>query len=138
MSYMNNTLEELKSEILKCNPAELLQIISIMGSLPQNKEKIPRLETLFKLITSLSKDEFQNNEFDASYLENILLKLSQIHSWDFIEDYEKQGDVPNVVFPEGMVVVDETLIVFYGAADKVCCAASVNLDEFIKDLLSER
>jgi len=88
MSNMNNTLEELKSEILKCNPAELLQIISIMGSLPQNKEKIPRLETLFKLITSLSKDEFQNNEFDASYLENILLKLSQIHSWDFIEDYE--------------------------------------------------
>ncbi|TFB11202.1 glycosidase [Candidatus Marinimicrobia bacterium MT.SAG.2] len=55
-----------------------------------------------------------------------------------VEDYEKYGDVPNVVFPEGMVVVDETLIVFYGAADKVCCAASVNLDEFIKDLLSER
>ena len=55
-----------------------------------------------------------------------------------IEDFEKNGDVPNVVFPEGMVVVDKSLIVFYGAADKVCCAASVNLDEFIGDLLSEK
>ena len=53
------------------------------------------------------------------------------------EKWELEGDVPNVVFPEGMVVVDKSLIVFYGAADKVCCAASVNLDEFIEDLLSE-
>ncbi|MCH7955888.1 MAG: glycosidase, partial [Candidatus Marinimicrobia bacterium] len=53
------------------------------------------------------------------------------------EKWELEGDVPNVVFPEGMVVVDKSLIVFYGAADKVCCAASVNLDEFVEDLLSE-
>ena len=51
------------------------------------------------------------------------------------EDYELEGDVPNVVFPEGMVVIDNKLIVFYGGADKVCCAASVDLDEFIDDLL---
>lgn len=53
------------------------------------------------------------------------------------EKWELDGDVPNVVFPEGMVVVDNSLIVFYGAADKVCSAASVNLDEFIENLLSE-
>ena len=53
------------------------------------------------------------------------------------EKWELEGDVPNVVFPEGMVVVDKSLIVFYGAADKVCCVASVNLDEFVEDLLSE-
>lgn len=34
-----------------------------------------------------------------------------------------------------MVVIDNKLIVFYGGADKVCCAASVDLDEFIDDLL---
>ena len=51
------------------------------------------------------------------------------------EDYELEGDVPKVVFPEGMVLIDNNLIVFYGAADKVCCAASVDLDEFIDDLL---
>ena len=53
------------------------------------------------------------------------------------EKWELEGDVPNVVFPEGMVVVEKSLIVFYGAADKVCCVASVNLDEFVEDLLSE-
>lgn len=51
------------------------------------------------------------------------------------EDYELEGDVPNVVFPAGIVVIDNKLIVFYGGADKVCCAASVDLDEFIDDLL---
>ncbi|MFQ6102565.1 MAG: glycosidase [Anaerolineae bacterium] len=54
------------------------------------------------------------------------------------EEYEREGDVPNVVFPEGavVVVVGDELLVFYGAADKVCCAASVRLDELIGHLLS--
>ncbi|MCH8299956.1 MAG: hypothetical protein IIC39_05390 [Candidatus Marinimicrobia bacterium] len=67
-----------------------------------------------------------------------VLARTQEHILEPIEDFEKNGDVPNVVFPEGMVVVDKSLIVFYGAADKVCCAASVDLDEFIEDLLSEK
>ncbi len=50
--------------------------------------------------------------------------------------YEREGDVPNVVFPEGAVIVDERLYVFYGAADKVCCLASTPLDRLIKDLLA--
>jgi len=52
MSKIDNSLEELKNELLKCNPSELLQTVAIIGSLPQNREKIPRLETLFKLIVS--------------------------------------------------------------------------------------
>ncbi len=47
------------------------------------------------------------------------------------EPYEVEGDVPNVVFPEGVVVVGDELWVFYGGADKVCCAAHVS----VKDLL---
>lgn len=39
-----------------------------------------------------------------------------------------------MVFPEGAVVIGEELLVFYGAADKVCCAASVGLDELIEYL----
>lgn len=50
------------------------------------------------------------------------------------EEYEREGDVPNVVFPEGVVVIGERLLIFYGAVDKVCCAASVNLDELIEYL----
>jgi len=53
------------------------------------------------------------------------------------EEYERVGDVPNVVFPEGAVVMGDELIVFYGAADKVCCAASASLDELIAHLLEE-
>ena len=51
------------------------------------------------------------------------------------EDYEKYGDVPNVVFPEGAVVIGDELVIFYGAADKVCCAASINIDDLLNELL---
>lgn len=51
------------------------------------------------------------------------------------EEYEVEGDVPNVVFPGGMVVIGDELLVFYGAADKVCCVASARLGEFIAHLL---
>ncbi len=50
------------------------------------------------------------------------------------EEYEKEGDVPNVVFPEGAAVIGDELIIFYGGADKVCCVASVRLDELINSL----
>jgi len=51
------------------------------------------------------------------------------------EPYEVEGDVPNVVFPEGAVLVGDRLLVFYGAADKVCCVASVPLDKFVISLM---
>lgn len=50
------------------------------------------------------------------------------------EPYEREGDVPNVVFPEGMVVIDDELIVFYGAADKVCCVATINMSKILSYL----
>ena len=53
------------------------------------------------------------------------------------ERYEREGDVPNVVFPEGAGVIGDELLVFYGAADKVCCAARVRLDELISYLLDD-
>ena len=54
------------------------------------------------------------------------------------EEYEREGDVPNVVFPEGAVIIGDELVVFYGGADKVCCAASVRLDELVNDLMAQR
>ena len=50
--------------------------------------------------------------------------------------YEREGDVPNVVFPEGAVVLDDTLYVFYGAADKTCCLAAVDLPGLLETLLA--
>lgn len=54
------------------------------------------------------------------------------------EEYERVGDVPNVVFPEGTVIMGDELLVFYGGADVVCCAASVRLDELVNELLTHR
>jgi len=52
------------------------------------------------------------------------------------EEYERVGDVDNVVFPQGAVVKDGTLYVYYGAADKVCCLATANLDDLVTFVLS--
>ena len=53
------------------------------------------------------------------------------------EGYEREGDVPNVVFPEGAELIGDELLVFYGAADKVCCAARARLDKLISHLLHD-
>ena len=49
------------------------------------------------------------------------------------EEYERVGDVPNVVFPEGAFVHDGVLYIVYGAADTRIGFASVS----VSDLLSE-
>ncbi len=46
-------------------------------------------------------------------------------------DYEKYGDINNVVFPEGAIVINDTLFVYYGAADKCCCLATVKLQDLL-------
>jgi len=50
------------------------------------------------------------------------------------EPFERVGLVPNVVFPEGAVMMNNILKVFYGAADKVCCVASVPLKLLLEAL----
>ena len=52
------------------------------------------------------------------------------------ENYEKNGDVNNVVFPTGACILDSKLFVYYGGADKVCCLATVDLDSLLEYLLS--
>ena len=53
-------------------------------------------------------------------------------------EFEKRGIVPNVVFPDGAVVRDGKLVIYYGGADKVCCVASAPLDEVLDELQSTR
>ena len=47
------------------------------------------------------------------------------------EDYEKYGDINNVVFPEGAVIRNDTLFVYYGAADRVCALATAKVDDIL-------
>jgi predicted GH43/DUF377 family glycosyl hydrolase len=47
-------------------------------------------------------------------------------------DYERQGFVPNVVFPTGIVPQDDSLLVYYGAADTCAAIVEFSMDEILK------
>ncbi len=51
--------------------------------------------------------------------------------------YEKVGDVPNVVFSNGAVVIDDKLFIYYGGADKVIGVATIKLSELLEKLKAE-
>jgi predicted GH43/DUF377 family glycosyl hydrolase len=50
-------------------------------------------------------------------------------------DWELKGEVNNVCFPTGAVTVDDTLYIYYGAADERIACASLKLEELLKELL---
>ena len=50
------------------------------------------------------------------------------------EVYENEGYKSGVIYSCGAVVVDDTLLVYYGAADTVGCVASADLKQFLSDL----
>jgi len=48
------------------------------------------------------------------------------------EEYERRGQVPNVVFTCGAVELDGRYIVYYGAADTVIAAATIDQEEVLQ------
>lgn len=46
-------------------------------------------------------------------------------------DYEKKGEVSNVVFPCGAVVIGKTLFMYYGGADQVVGVATMKLEKLL-------
>lgn len=48
--------------------------------------------------------------------------------------WEKEGVVNNVIFPSGTTVFDDTIYIYYGAADSRVAVASMKLDELIHEL----
>jgi predicted GH43/DUF377 family glycosyl hydrolase len=51
--------------------------------------------------------------------------------------YERDGQIPNVVFPCGAVVKDDTLFVYYGGADSVLCVATIPMEKLLSALLKK-
>ncbi|HEX3768991.1 MAG TPA: hypothetical protein VHT72_11470, partial [Puia sp.] len=51
--------------------------------------------------------------------------------------YEREGIVPNVVFPCGAVVIRNQLFVYYGGADKVVGVATIDLKGLVSGLVKE-
>ena len=52
------------------------------------------------------------------------------------EEWELTGEVNNVCFPSGTVVFDDTLYIYYGAADERIATASVSLSGLVAELLT--
>lgn len=50
------------------------------------------------------------------------------------EDYENAGFKAGVVYPCGAVIKDDKLLVYYGGADTVVCAAEANIDTFLEQM----
>lgn len=49
--------------------------------------------------------------------------------------YEKNGIVPNIVFPTGAMIEDKNLLIFYGGADTCCCIATVPLKNLLDSMV---
>jgi predicted GH43/DUF377 family glycosyl hydrolase len=56
---------------------------------------------------------------------------SKEHILEPVKDYERFGKVPNVVFSCGSILIDENILVYYGAADTVICVATFDQSELI-------
>lgn len=65
---------------------------------------------------------------DKNYPEKVLYQ-SENPILEPEEDYERFGNVPNVVFSCGNVLMDDRLLVYYGGADSVLCVATFDLGE---------
>jgi beta-1,2-mannobiose phosphorylase / 1,2-beta-oligomannan phosphorylase len=50
------------------------------------------------------------------------------------ESYELYGFVPNVIFPSGARIEDDTLNIYYGAADHTVCLAHVSVSKLIESM----
>jgi predicted GH43/DUF377 family glycosyl hydrolase len=50
-------------------------------------------------------------------------------------DWELNGEVNNVCFPTGVILENDTLYIYYGAADERVACASVSLSELLTELL---
>jgi predicted GH43/DUF377 family glycosyl hydrolase len=50
--------------------------------------------------------------------------------------WELKGEVNNVVFPTGTALFDDTLYIYYGAADKRIACASISIKELLTELLN--
>ena len=46
-------------------------------------------------------------------------------------DYEKKGEVSNVVFPCGNVIIKDKVYIYYGGADKVVGVATIKINDLL-------
>ena len=52
-------------------------------------------------------------------------------------DFERQGFVPNVIFPTGIVVEGSSLLIFYGACDTSTAVVRMPLEDVLGSMTPE-
>ena len=60
-------------------------------------------------------------------------QVTIMRNWIFQAEapYEMSGLTPNVVFPTGLLLRDDELWMYYGAADSCTCLSTAKLDEVL-------
>jgi predicted GH43/DUF377 family glycosyl hydrolase len=65
-----------------------------------------------------------------------ILARTENHIFEPLEEYEKSGQVHNVVFSCGSVLIDDTIFVYYGGGDTTLNVATVPLKKLLAELYS--
>jgi predicted GH43/DUF377 family glycosyl hydrolase len=73
---------------------------------------------------------------DAKNPENVIARTTG-YLLEPLTSYEKEGYVRNVVFPCGAVVRDDTIHIYYGAADTYVCTATASLKHILTQLIAK-
>lgn len=82
----------------------------------------------YKYVACAALLDLENPTVEIARLPYALFKPE--HTW------ELKGEVNNVCFPTGAVQFDDTLYIYYGAADERIACASLSLSELLTELLS--
>ena len=136
ISYSEDLLEWDNYKLL-CTPKEYWESKKIGGSTPPIKTDKGWL-VLYHGVEDKERGEYKVGALllDLQNPEKIIARTKEpIMEPD--QDYECSGFYAGCVFPTGIVNLDGTLYVFYGAGDKYCCQATCKLDELLDYLINE-
>ncbi len=138
VSYSKNLVDWGKSELLMTPRPGMWDSFRIGASVPPIKTKYGWLEIYHGVKTTVAGPIYR--------IGTVLLNIKQPHKvvarcnkpiLSPREDYERIGDVGNVVFACGAVVEDTGEIkVYYGAADTCVCVATANFNNLIEATLN--
>ena len=129
-SYWHTWYENQSQYILPLKRDEFDQIE--IGAAPIKTEKG------WLIIYSYIKNYLSSNKLftaEAALLDinNPLIVTSAIHEPLLapLEYYEKFGNIPNVIFPSGTLVLDNLLYFYYGATDTTLCLATIPVNDLL-------
>jgi predicted GH43/DUF377 family glycosyl hydrolase len=143
-------LKELTKEFWKKYFEKIDDFIVLSPKYPHEKSYIgggcPPIETAEGWIMIYHGVKSSNKGFIYSAcaalldLENPKKEIARLPYPLFIpeKEWELKGEVNNVCFPTGAVVVDNNLYIYYGAADERIACASVSMSKLLEELLSNK